>query len=107
MSPQRRSLVTVASLVLCAPVLLDALRGDVPLGSAGTRYGLALVLTWAAVRGLDHLVAGYRAVAPRQAGAVPGEGEEEPTGVSRPPADRRERGPAPGAAGPGLITTPT
>ncbi|MEX2658074.1 MAG: hypothetical protein WD232_00155 [Acidimicrobiales bacterium] len=107
MSPQRRSLVMVVSLVLCGPVLLDALRGDVPLGSAGARYGLALVLTWAAARGLDHLVTGYRVVAPERPGAVPGDGDDEPTGASEPSADRRQRGPAPAAAAPGLITTPT
>lgn len=67
MSPQRPALIMGVSLMLCGPVILDALRGDAPLGLAGARYGLALVLTWAALRGLGQLVAGYRDVAAQRA----------------------------------------
>lgn len=92
MSPQRPAFVMAVSLVLCGPVLLGALRGDAPLGSAGARYGLALVLTWASLRGLGQLVAGYRDVAAQRAA------EAKAAETNEAPVDRRQPGSAPAGA---------
>lgn len=89
MTPQRRSLVIVVALALCGPLLPDVLRGAVPLGAAAARYGLALVLTWVAVRGLDGLVSGYREGIPQDLGEGLVEGDE-PVAATAPVVDRRQ-----------------
>lgn len=89
MTPQRRSLVIVVALALCGPLLLDVLRGAVPLGAAAARYGLALVLTWVAIRGLDGLVSGYREGVPQDLGEGLVEGHD-PVAATAPAVDRRQ-----------------
>lgn len=92
MSPQRPAFVMAVSLVLCGPVLLDAFRGDTPLGSAGARYGLALVFTWASLRGLGQLVARYQEVAAQRVR------EAKAAEINESPVDRRQPGAAPAGA---------
>lgn len=94
MNSRRRSITIALSFALCWPLVLDAQRGAVPLGSAALRFGLALLFTGAAIAGLDHLVAGYRDDAPGdraavEPGRVPPASEHAANDLER-AADRRQ-----------------
>lgn len=56
-----RGLVLLASVVLWLPFLRPLLSGDLTLEQGLVRYGLALLLAWAAGSGLNALVRSYSA----------------------------------------------
>lgn len=57
---QRRFIVVVASVALCAPVLRGVLSGRLDLSPAAVRAAAALALAWLGVNGLHHLLDRYR-----------------------------------------------
>ena len=67
MQPETRFAMTLGvSLALWAPTLIRVVHGETALAQALGWYVVALIVAWAAVAGLDHLVAGYAATNERR-----------------------------------------